>query len=64
MGRRVRDPDLAVDHERAELVASFLVERAVIEPSVLGARLGELIDKWLRLTTHWRQVSSAHRSTL
>ena len=56
-GRRVRDPNLAVDDERAELVASFLMPRAVIKPSVLRGRLAELIDERLRLTAHRRERS-------
>jgi hypothetical protein len=44
LGRCVGDPDLAVERERAQLVASLLVERAVIEPSVARGRMFELVE--------------------
>jgi hypothetical protein len=49
VGGRVGDPDLAVDLDRAELVASLLVERAVIEASVPRCRMFELVDERLRV---------------
>ena len=52
MRGRVRDPDLAVDLDRAVLGDLLLVERAVIEPSIARGRLLELVDERLRLTFH------------